>query len=81
EHHKRAYAEAGRWVVSLALLAGWGVGLVLELSPAALAVPLAFLGGGVILNVLKEELPSERQSRFLPFLAGASAYAALLLAV
>ncbi|MDP9071468.1 MAG: hypothetical protein M3N68_09345, partial [Actinomycetota bacterium] len=42
EHHKRAYAEAGRWVVSLALLAGWGVGLVLELSPAALAVPLAF---------------------------------------
>ena len=27
---------------------------------------------------LKEELPDERESRFLPFLAGAGAYAALL---
>lgn len=81
EHHKQAYAEVGRWMVSLALLGGWGVGAVLALSPAAVAVPLAFLGGGVILNVLKEELPTERRSRFLPFLAGATAYAALLLAV
>ena len=81
EHHKRAYAHTGRWVVSLGLLAGWAVGLAVELSPAAIAVPLAFLGGGVILNVLKEELPSERRSRFLPFVAGAGGYAALLLAV
>ena len=81
EHHKQAYARLGRWLVSLALFVGWVVGLVAELSPAAIAIPLAFLGGGVILNVLKEEVPSERQSRFIPFLAGATAYAALLLAV
>ncbi len=81
EHHKQAYAHVGRWIVSLALLAGWAVGLMVELSSAAITVPLAFLGGGVILNVLKEELPTERQSRFGPFLAGASAYAALLLTV
>lgn len=81
EHHKRAYARLGRWLVSLALLAGWGIGLAVQFSRALIAVPLALLGGGVILNVLKEELPTERQSRFLPFLAGASAYASLLLAV
>lgn len=81
EHHKRRYAEVGRWLVSLALLAGWAVGLSLELSAAALAIPLAFLGGGIILNVLKEELPAERRSRFLPFLAGAAMYSSLLLAV
>ncbi|MDP8987370.1 MAG: hypothetical protein M3N25_01090 [Actinomycetota bacterium] len=81
EHHRQAYARLGRWLVSLALVAGWAIGLAVELSPAAIAVPLAFLGGGVILNVLKEELPTERQSRFLPFLAGTSAYASLLLAV
>lgn len=80
-HHKQAYARSGRWLVSLALLAGWAVGLVAELSAAAIAIPLAFLGGGVILNVLKEELPSERQSRFVPFVGGATAYAVLLLAV
>lgn len=81
EHHKQAYARLGRWLVSLALVAGWAIGLAVQFSPAAIAVPLAFLGGGVILNVLKEELPTERQSRFLPFLAGTSAYASLLLAV
>ncbi|MDP9418680.1 MAG: hypothetical protein M3P53_00690 [Actinomycetota bacterium] len=81
EHHKQAYAQSGRWLVSLALLVGWAGAVAFELSPAAIAVPLAFLGGGVILNVLKEELPTERRSRFLPFLAGAGTYAALLLAV
>lgn len=29
---------------------------------------------------MKEELPKERRSRFLPFVGGAAAYAALLLA-
>jgi hypothetical protein len=41
----------------------------------------AFLAGGVVLNVLKEELPDGRESRFLPFLAGPGACAALLLAL
>lgn len=81
DHHKRAYARSGRWLVSLALLAGWAVGVAVELPPAAVSVPLAFVGGAVVLNVLKEELPAERESRFLPFLAGSAAYAALLLAV
>jgi hypothetical protein len=81
EHHKDAYARTGRWVVSLALLAGWALGIMVELSPAAIAIPLALVGGGVVLNVLKEEIPTERKSRFLPFLAGASGYAVLLLAV
>ena len=33
-----------------------------------------------MLNVLKEEVPSERQSRFGAFVLGAAGYAALLLA-
>lgn len=45
----------------------------------ALTVLFAFLAGGVVLNVLKEELPEERRSRFLPFAGGAACYAALLL--
>jgi hypothetical protein len=34
--------------------------------------------GGIILNVLKEELPEERKSRFLPFAGGVVGYAVLL---
>jgi hypothetical protein len=46
----------------------------------ALIALTAFVGGSVILNVLKEELPEDRQSRFGAFLVGAAAYSALLLA-
>ncbi|WP_267354083.1 MULTISPECIES: hypothetical protein [unclassified Methylobacterium] len=52
-----------------------------QVSDAAIAALTAFLGGGVILNVLKEEVPSERQSRFWAFAAGGAGYSVLLLAL
>jgi hypothetical protein len=79
--HRVEYHRVGRWVLAGAVLVGWGVGLATPLTEVGLSVLVAFLSGGVILNVLKEELPTERQSRFWPFLAGAAGYAALLLAV
>ena len=78
EHHKRAYGRLGRWILAAALLAGWLVGVGTEISPAAIAILLAFVGGGIILNVLKEELPKERQSRFWAFAAGVAGYALVL---
>jgi hypothetical protein len=51
---------------------------VTELSTFAIGRLLAFLGGGVILNVMKEELPEERDSRFWAFAAGAAVYAAFM---
>jgi hypothetical protein len=80
EDHKGAYDRAGRWVLAAAVLAGWAVGLLLDISEAALAVLFAFLAGGVVMNVLKEELPEERQSRFWAFALGAAIYSAFLLA-
>ena len=41
---------------------------------------LVFLAGHVVLNVLKEELPEDRESKFSAFALGSGAYAALLLA-
>lgn len=81
EHHKAAYTRTGRWILAVAVLLGWLVALLAEIPEAALGVLLAFLAGGVVLNVLKEELPSERESRFWPFALGVVAYAALLLTV
>lgn len=51
-----------------------------ETPPVTGGVLVAFIGGGTILNVLKEELPEERRSSFAAFLVGAAAYAAGLLA-
>ncbi len=79
ENHKGAYDRAGRWVLAAAVVMGWAVGLVSEISEAALAVLFAFLAGGVVMNVLKEELPEERESRFWAFVLGAALYSAVLL--
>ncbi len=81
EHHKDAYTRRGRWLLAGAVLAGWLLSLLVELPETALVAVLAFLAGGVVLNVLKEELPERRRSRFSAFALGAAGYAALLQAV
>jgi hypothetical protein len=80
EDHKGVYDRAGRWVLAAAIFAGWAVGILSEVSEAAIAVLFAFLAGGVVMNVLKEELPEERESRFWAFALGAALYAVILLA-
>lgn len=77
--HKQAYDQWGRWVTSAAVLTGWALGLAVTLATPVIAGLFAFVAGGIVLNVLKEELPEERQSFFLPFLGGALVYAALVL--
>lgn len=81
EHHRGIYHKVGRWLLAGAVVIGWVIGVFTEISEAALAVLIGFLAGGVILNVLKEELPEERRSRFSAFLLGAAAYSALLIVV
>lgn len=77
--HRSSYDRLGRWLLSAALVAGWLLGLATTISVALTGALFAFLAGGTVLNILKEELPDERQSRFLPFALGALGYAALLL--
>jgi hypothetical protein len=79
EHHRDSFRRTGRWVLAAAVVAGCALGLSTEIPRAALAVLVAFLAGGIILNVLKDELPAERQSRFWAFALGMASYAALLL--
>jgi hypothetical protein len=81
QHHKHRYDVVGRWVVAGAVLAGWLLGVAARLPDLGIAVLFALLAGGVVLNVLKEELPAERDGRFLPFLLGAVGYAVVMLAV
>ncbi|WP_242922719.1 hypothetical protein [Pontibacter liquoris] len=80
-HHQERYKKAGRWVLVAALIIGWSIGYLLVLSHTLIVLLVAFIGGGVILNVLKEELPEEHESRFWAFVLGAAAYAILLLSL
>ncbi len=79
--HRRDYDEIGRWVLTGSLVGGWVLGYLTEVSALGVAVLASFLAGGVILNVLKEELPEERKSRITPFVLGAFLYTALLLLI
>ncbi|HEV7371727.1 hypothetical protein [Arenibaculum sp.] len=81
QDYKSAYDRTARWVIAGAVVAGWLAGLMVEVSETAVAMLFAFLSGSVILNVLKEELPEERKSRFLPFAGGVAGYGLLLLLV
>ncbi|ELZ13367.1 hypothetical protein C477_22965 [Haloterrigena salina JCM 13891] len=80
EHHGGIYHRYGRWLLAAAVLFGLAVGYVTPIGEFAVALLFAFLSGGIILNVIKEELPSERRSRFWAFAVGAAGYTLLLLA-
>lgn len=79
EDQKEKYDSVGRWVIAVAVLLGWSLGLVVTLPELIIGFLFAFLAGGVVLNVLKEELPEERKSSFLPFALGVAGYAVMLI--
>jgi hypothetical protein len=78
-HHKEAYTRIGCWLLAGSVLLGWGIGLLTPIHELLLAVLFAFLAGGVILNVIKEELPEEQERLFWAFTLGAALYTVLLL--
>ncbi|QGZ31296.1 hypothetical protein [Stutzerimonas stutzeri] len=79
--HQELFRRRGRWLLALMPLAGWALGATIEASELAVSALTAFVGGSIILNVLKEELPEERKSRFGAFMVGVAGYSALLLSL
>lgn len=79
EDHQDVYKRIGRWILSAAIFIGWVLGVATKVSEPVVSVLFAFLAGGIVLNVLKEELPEERQSRFSAFVWGAAVYSLVLL--
>ena len=81
ERHGDAYHRYGRWVLAASVIGGFAVGAVTRIGALTLALLYAFLAGSVVLTVIKEELPEERESRFWAFALGAAGYALVLLGV
>ncbi|MFC4402289.1 hypothetical protein [Gracilibacillus xinjiangensis] len=79
ETHKENYDKYGRWILAGSIFAGWGIGLLTEVNEIVLSILVAFISGGIVLNVMKEELPEERESSFAAFIAGLTTYSLLLL--
>ncbi|MBD2070153.1 hypothetical protein H6F93_22005 [Leptolyngbya sp. FACHB-671] len=81
DNHKHIYDKTGRWILAAAVLVGAAIGCGTHIHEAVIALLFAFLAGGIILNILKEELPEDRESHFGSFALGAGIYAVLLITV
>jgi len=84
EHHGERYQRIGRWLLCGGLLTGWIVGSVprLEIRPEALALVLAYIAGGTIMNILRHELPdTDRSGDVAAFAVGAAIYGVLVLSL
>ena len=79
EHHQALYDRQGRWVLVGAIVVGAIAGQLTHLDEAAIAIVWSFLAGSIILNVLKRELPDEKESCFGSFISGTVLFAALVL--
>ena len=81
EHHEAQYDKQGRWVLVAAIILGAVLGEAYHLNEAAIAIIWSFLTGSMILNVLKRELPDEKDSCFGSFIAGTAIFSVLLLLI
>jgi hypothetical protein len=79
EHYGGRFRRSARALLAVALLVGWSVAALFAPSNVLVVGLLtAFLAGSILLNVFKEELPSNRQSSFWWFTVGLVSYALLL---
>ncbi|WP_245592907.1 hypothetical protein [Carnobacterium funditum] len=79
--HMKIYDQYGRYILTLAPVIGWIIGVTTEVNEFVLSVLQAFIAGGVVLNALKDELPEEQESSLSSFLSGVIGYTFLLLLI
>jgi hypothetical protein len=79
EDHESVYVRIGSRLLAGCSLGGWLTGVVLDLSKPVVIVLFGIIAGGVLVNTMIMELPRNQKGKFIPFLIGAVAYAALLI--
>ncbi len=80
-HHEHVYRQTGRWVLAAAVLAGWALGAAVPVGVELVALAVGFLSGGLLINAVKDELPSSGRAKFLPFVGGVLFFSALAVVI
>jgi hypothetical protein len=75
------YDRGGRWILAAGVLVGGAAGILTSMSEELLATLLGFNSGGVVINSMVMELPTEKEGRFWAFCLGAVGYSLLLLLI
>ena len=77
--HASLFDRTGRYVLAIAPLAGWIMGVAMDLPKSMVITLLGVVSGSIIMNTLIMELPKEKEGKFWPFLLGGILYGAILL--
>jgi hypothetical protein len=75
------YNHSAKYILISCIFLGWLTGLFFVLSETAVALISAFIGGGVIMNVTRHELPDEHPTSVPSFLLAAFIYTLILLLI
>lgn len=68
--HEDLYTHIGRWVLAISVFLGWVLYYFTNTSDLNIAYFSSFLTGGIILNILNDELPAEKNSSYPSFIMG-----------
>lgn len=79
ESYGKMYRQTGKWILIASLYLGWLAGIWFILPEAGVALVSAFIGGGVIMNVTRHELPQENPHSLGAFLLATAFYTVILL--
>jgi hypothetical protein len=79
EEHGADYERIGRFLLAGMAVFGWAAGLLVPLPHYVLSLLVAFISGAIIMNSTIMELPSEKDGRVLPLMAGGIVYGLILL--
>jgi hypothetical protein len=79
--HGDLYSRPGKQILAGGVLAGWICGVLAEFPKPVVITLLGLVSGGVIMNSMIMELPTEKEGNFWAFGGGAGAYAVLLAAI
>jgi hypothetical protein len=75
------YEQRGRWILALAIMAGWSAGVFEPIPEHWIARITGFVAGGVIMNSLIVELPEGRGGHFWFFASAAAIYSLILIGI
>ncbi len=79
QDHPESYEMQARWVLVGALLLGWLTGYFFNIPETLIALVVAFVAGGLIMNAMRYELPAKEGDSYRYFILGALGYSILLI--
>lgn len=81
-HFPKLYDDAIRYLLAVAVLAGWVAGVAVEITNASLDIWYSFIAGGIIVIAAVYELPHvHTQKQYWAFIAGATLFSLLIISV